>query len=108
MATEDQPGIRAVFQVTREVCGQGFEDLCLTVDQSTLRMLGGGSSGRKVNTVEGKLRFQLLDLRVGRRRSFHVHSSGGCGRERRIAVIADIASDRDPAWLYALGIQGGA
>ena len=37
MATEDQMGIRLVFQIICEVLGQSFQDLCLTVDQATPR-----------------------------------------------------------------------
>src|SRR6202040_2080365 len=101
VATENQVGIGSVFQIFLEVLGQVFEDLCLTVDQATRWIVGGGPSSWKVNTMEGKPDFQLLDLRGRSRRrwrSFHVHHGGGRGRERRIAVIAYVASTCDMAW----------
>jgi hypothetical protein len=60
--------------------------------------------------MESQLGFQLLDLwsrSRGRRRRLHVHYGGGRGRERRIAIIAYVASDRDMAWLRALCSQSG-
>ena len=63
MTTEDQVCIRLVFQITSEVLGHCFQDLCLTVNQPSSRLLTGGSTGLKVNTMERKLGFQLLDLR---------------------------------------------
>src|ERR1700681_3816606 len=111
MATEDQVGIRLVSQITFEVRGQDFQDLRLTVNQATRGILGGGPSGWKVNTMESEPGFQLLDLRGrGRRRwrGFHVHHGGGRGRERGIAVIAYVASDRDMTWLCAPCIQRGS
>ena len=98
MATEYQMGIGPVFQVIVEVRSEGLQDLRLTGEQSARGILHRGPSSLKVNTMEGKPGFQLLDLSGrsrGRRRSFHVHCGGGRGRERRIAIITYIASDRD-------------
>ena len=53
MATEDQVGIGLVSQITLEVLGQGFQDLCLAVDLATLGILDGGPSSWKVNAMEG-------------------------------------------------------
>src|SRR5579863_3042005 len=102
MATENEVGIRLVSQIALEVRSQGFQDFCLAVKQASLGILGGGPSRLKVNTMQGKFGFQLLDLwgrrrRRWRRRSLDVHHGGGGGGERRAAVVAYVASDGDSA-----------
>src|ERR1700693_927562 len=42
VTAEDQVGIRHVFQIVYEVRRQSLQDFCLTVEQATLGMLGGG------------------------------------------------------------------
>src|SRR5580692_2217701 len=74
VATENQMSVRLVGQVLREVLGQNYQDIRLTLDQAAVGYLDGGASGRKVNTMQGKLDLQLRDLRGRSRRSFHGHA----------------------------------
>src|SRR5260370_4593492 len=90
MTTENQVGIRPVFQIFLEVRSQVFKDFRLTIEKATLGILGGGPSGLKVNAMERKSGFQLLDLRGRsrrRRRRFAGHYGGGQGPVRRSAVM---------------------
>src|SRR6266481_4034209 len=101
---------RNVFQIIPVVLGKSFQDIRLAVEQATSWILCCWPSSLKVNAMEGKLGFQLLDLRgrSRRRRRFHVHYGGGRGGERRIAVIVHVASERDMAGACVPGIQCGA
>jgi hypothetical protein len=100
--------IRHVLQIVSEVLGEGFQNVSLTVEQATLRMLSAGPSGLEINARKGEFGFQPLDLRSrsGRRRwrrSLDVHHGGGGSGQRRNAVIVRIAGYRDAARLRALG-----
>ena len=103
-------GIRHVLQIVYEVRRQSPQDFCLTVEQTTFGMLGGGPGGLEINTMEGEFGFQLFDFRSlgGRRRwSLDLDSRGGRSSERRNAIIVYVASDGDATWLCASRIQRG-
>jgi len=103
-------GVRHVLQIVYEVRRQSRQDFCLTVEQATFGMLGGGPGGLEINTMEGEFGFQLFNFRSrgGRRRwSLDLHIRGGRGSQRRDAIIVYVASDSDATWLCARRIQSG-